>query len=382
MNTKIKKNILLAMSITMLTGCSGTTEEANTEITYDYAQEVFGNIEPLTEPVKLNIGVISSGSHGVTNHLIEKLGGFDYANLDGQTTVFGSGPIIVEAMASGDCEVGLYGLGGILAGTIGQGIVNIGAATRDYHALQFFAPNDSPIVAAGQVTPSAPELYGTPELWKGQEIFVPVGTNVHYALSKGLEHLGLTTNDVKLTHMDVPNINTALRAGQCEIGGFWNNYPYGDITKNNTAIMKADDIGVVLLASMAATQTAIDEKPEAIQKWMELYFATVDWIYANDENFNQAVSWYTEWNEENGIPSTDIESAAHLTYSSSYTLEENIKMFNTLSKDGEYNKFIEYNIEPLKFYIEQGNYKPEDMDKFLDPAYLNTTFLDNLATQQ
>ncbi|OON95117.1 MAG: hypothetical protein ATN32_00145 [Candidatus Epulonipiscium fishelsonii] len=382
MSAKIKKFMMVTMSIVMLTGCGINVEETKDEITYEYVQEAFGNIEPLEELTTLNIGVISAGTHGVTNHLIEKLGGFEYANLDGQTTIFGSGPIIVEAMASGDCEVGLYGLGGILAGTIGQDIVNIGAATRDYHSLQFFAPNDSPIVVAGQVTPSAPELYGTPELWKGQEIFVPVGTNLHYVLSNGLKHLGLTTDDVKLTHMEVPNVNTALRAGKCELGGVWTNYAYGDLNNNNTAVMKADDTGTVLLAGIAASQPAIDEKSEAIQKWMELYFATVDWIYASEENLNQAIKWFIEWNEENGIASVESEIVAHMQYQKPYTLEENIEMFNTLSENGDYNKFIVYNIEPLKFYIEQGNYKPDDLDKFLNPAYLNTTFLDNLAAQK
>ncbi|ONI39426.1 hypothetical protein AN396_08460 [Candidatus Epulonipiscium fishelsonii] len=378
-----KKLILSVLSMIMLTGCGGSTaDEATTEVTQDYVQEIFGDIEPLAEPATLNIGLISASTYGITNHLIEKLGGAEYVNLDTNTNVFGSGPIVIEAMASGDCEVGIYGIGGILAGTIGQDIVNIGASARDYHALQFFAPNDSPIVAAGQVTPSAPELYGTPELWKGQEVFVPVGTNLHYVLSKGLEHFGLTTDDVKLTHMEVPNINTALRAGQCEVGGVWTNYAYGDLNENNTPVIKTDDIGAILLAGLSATQTAIDEKPEAIQKWMELYFAVVDWTYASEENLNQVMEWFIEWNEENGIASLESEIAAHMKYQKPYTLEENIEMFTTLSENGNYNKFLEYNVDPLKFYIDQGNYKPEDMDKFLDPAYLNTTFLDNLAKQQ
>ncbi|ONI41208.1 hypothetical protein AN639_03920 [Candidatus Epulonipiscium fishelsonii] len=378
-----KKLILSVLSMIMLTGCGGSTaDEATTEVTQDYVQEIFGDIEPLAEPATLNIGLISASTYGITNHLIEKLGGAEYVNLDTNTNVFGSGPIVIEAMASGDCEVGIYGIGGILAGTIGQDIVNIGASARDYHALQFFAPNDSPIVAAGQVTPSAPELYGTPELWKGQEVFVPVGTNLHYVLSKGLEHFGLTTDDVKLTHMEVPNINTALRAGQCEVGGVWTNYAYGDLNENNTPVIKTDDIGAILLAGVSATQTAIDEKPEAIQKWMELYFAVVDWTYASEENLNQVMEWFIEWNEENGIASLESEIAAHMKYQKPYTLEENIEMFTTLSENGNYNKFLEYNVDPLKFYIDQGNYKPEDMDKFLDPAYLNTTFLDNLAKQQ
>ncbi|OON95118.1 MAG: hypothetical protein ATN32_00150 [Candidatus Epulonipiscium fishelsonii] len=84
----IKKFILLTMSIAMVTGCDvGDKEELSTEATY--AQEAFGNIESLTEKLSLNIGSLSGSTHGFNNYLIEKLGGFDYVNLDGEIINYG-----------------------------------------------------------------------------------------------------------------------------------------------------------------------------------------------------------------------------------------------------------------------------------------------------
>lgn len=199
-------------------------------------------------------------------------------------------------------------------------------------------------------------------------------------LSRGLEKLGLTTDDVTLTHMEVPNINTALRAGQCEVGGVWTNYPYGDLNDTCTPVMKASDVGVTLVTCFAATPMALEDekKAEGIKKWMELYFDAVDWMYASDENRAQAVEWFIEWNEDNGIASVKEEIEAHCEYQRCYTLEENMEMFREKSANGEYSKLVEFNVEPLRFFVEQGNYKPEDIDTFLQPQYFDSSFVEEL----
>ena len=380
----IKKIIALSLAVglfsTTFSACSTKEPEVIDEKFASYGADAFANIEPLEEAVALNIGALSSSTHGFTNYLIQKLGGYELANIDANVKIFGNGPIMVEAMVSGDCDAGPYGLGGTLAGTIGQGFINLGAASRDYHALQFFSPNDSDIVKSGK---GETGIYGTAEDWKGQEIFVPVGTTLHYSLSKGLEKIGLTPDDVKLTHMEVPNINTALRAGKCEVGGVWTNYPYGDLTEKSTAVMKAEDTDVILVTSFATTPAAMSDpnKQLAMEKWMELYFAAVDWMYASDENLTQCVDWFIEWNDENGIASVREEIEAHCKYQRCYTLEENIEMFGTQSELGDYSLMVEYNVEPLRFFVDQGNYKPEDIDTFLQPEYFNTTFIDRLSAK-
>lgn len=388
--TRRVMSIAFALSIvgTLLSGCSSDNSSksasSNNEDTVKFAEEAFAKIEPLEETQALVVGSLSSSTHGFNNYLIEKLGGYEKANLDAEVMVFGNGPIMVEAMTSGDCDAGIYGVGGTLAGTIGQDFINLGAASRDYHALQFYSPKDSEIVKSGNNhIKESPELYGTSDLWKGKEIFLPLGTTLHYLLSKGLEKLELTTDDVKLTHMEVPNINTALRAGKCEIGGVWTNYPYGSLNEIATPVMKASDVGVILVTSFATTPKIMEDKAkkEAVKKWMELYFAAVDWMYASDENLNQAIDWFMEWNDENGIASVREEIEAHCKYQACYTLKDNMDMIKTNSENGDYNLFIEYNIEPLKFFVDQGNYKPEDINKFLEPQYIDTTFIEELSAK-
>ncbi|WP_305767174.1 ABC transporter substrate-binding protein [Candidatus Epulonipiscium viviparus] len=380
----MKKFALLlgfATLATGITGCYGSNVTETGAIN-KYTLEAFADVEPLAENVEFNVGVLSGSTHGFSSYLIEKLGGYEHANIDAEIIVFSTGPILVEAMVSGDCDAGAYGLGGVLAGTIGQGFVNLGAIARDYHTLQIYSPNDSEMVAAGEGA-QIPGVYGTADDWRGKDVYLPVGSTLHYMLGVGLAKLGLSTDDIKITHMDVQNVNTALRAGKCDIGGLWHNYPYGDINEQATPIMTAEDVDVTLMACFAAPGDVVadPEKMPVIEKWMELYFAAVDWMYASDENLSLATDWFLEWNDSNGISSEYDEVSAHLKYQKLLTLEENVEMFHTPSDAGEFSKLVEYNVLPLEFYVEQGSYREKDIATFLEPQYFDSSVIDKLVAK-
>lgn len=363
------------------TKASATEVDASNEATL--TDEAFGGVEKLESTLSINIGALAGGTHGFTNYLIEKLGGFDYAGLDENVILFGNGPVMVESVSSDSWDAGIYGLGGTLSGTLGQGVLNLGAASKDYHGLMVFADPESDIVKAGKNVEDSPLLYGTAETWKGQEVFIPVGTTLHYAFSKGMEKFGLTDNDIKMTHMDVTNVNTALRAGKAEVGGVWGNFCYGDLNDTYVPVVQAEDVGVRLVTVFAANPRSYEdpEKKEAIMKWMEIYFAAVEWLYASDENLTQGIEWYLEWNEENGVKSDETEIRAHLTHNGCYTLEENVEMINGSSEDGKRNLIEDYNYQPLLFFIENGNYKPETAEQLVDGYFIDEV-IEELAARR
>lgn len=372
--------MVLIMTAMLFAGCGQQEAEESSATSgiavadeRNYAEEAFSKVEPLDEKAALSIGLLAGGTHGFQEYLIGKLGGWDKANIDPNIIAFGNGPIMVESVASDAWDCGVYGLGGTLSGTLGHDVLNLGAASKDYHALMVFTKPDHEIVQAGANFEEHPELYGTAETWKDKEVFIPVGTTLHYAFSKALSIMGLTDNDVKMTHMDVTNVNTALRAGKADIGAVWGNFCYGDLNEEFVPVVKAEDVGVRLVTVFAANPRSYEdaEKNEAIKKWMELYFDANKWLYANEDNFDQAVEWYLEWNEENGVKSTADEIVNYLTYNGTYTLEENYEMFNTPSADGTMNQLEEYNYLPLEFFIENGNYKPEDADKLMGGYFLD-----------
>lgn len=252
---KFYKLIALAMVATMtvslFTGCSSSSSTPDVdEETLSLAAEIFADVEPLEETLSIDLGILTAAPHGFNNVLIELLGGYSYANLDANLEVFGSGPVLIEAMVSGAVDAGIYGLGGTLPGTITHGLINIAPTAPDYDGLKIFAPNDSEIVLSGMDESTG--IYGTAEMWEGQEIFCSVGTTLYYALAKGLDRVGLSLDDVTVTHMSPENTNTALRAGQCEIGGLWGTLSYGDILENFTPVISAGDVDVNIITQFAA----------------------------------------------------------------------------------------------------------------------------------
>lgn len=338
---------------------------------------VYAGIEPLETPMKLNLGYLSGSHHGMVSFLIDRLGGYDKVGLDVEIQTFGNGPVMVEAMASNAWDAGTIGLGGTLTGVISQGMYIIGAAARDVDSLRVLARNDSDLVADGVTVPEK-NVYGTKEHWMGKEVLIPNGTTLHYTLSTGLETLGLTDKDVSIIHMDVPNVNTALRAKKGEVGAMWGSFVYADdINEDFTVVINATDLGIDLPTVMCANPTSYNdpEKYKAIKKWMELYFATVDFIQASDENFEWTCEQFTEINEEQGVISTVEENRNVLAYSSHYTLEENYSYFNEKVEAGHL-RIEDMHVKPLQFYINLGSYAPESQE-----ALLGGYFLGNLINE-
>ncbi|RJP55393.1 MAG: hypothetical protein C4583_00710 [Anaerolineaceae bacterium] len=343
------------------------------------ADQIFKGIEPLAKPTDLNFGLLSDSQHGFVCYFIDQIGGYDKVGITPKFNIFGNGPVMVEAVSSNGWDCGTYGVGGTLAGSVGYGALVLGAATRD-NCIWIFASNDSDIVKAGKVTKDSPELYGTAEAWKGTEVYLPTGTTMHYALAKGLDKLGLTTNDVKMTHMDVPSVNTALLAGKGEAGGLWSNFVFSKkINEKYTPVIKAADVGANMITVLTANaKSYADEvKRAAIDKWVEMYYAVIDWLYddngtLNQENLSFFVEKYLEWDEANGIMATPEDIISMIKESPYFTLEETYDTFNKTvdTEDGKMSEleFMDYDV--LKFFISCGNYKPDSVGKLLNKTHI------------
>ncbi|MGI6123442.1 MAG: ABC transporter substrate-binding protein [Acetivibrionales bacterium] len=332
---------------------------------------IYDGIEPLDKPINLNFGYLTGSHHGMIIYMIDRLGGYEKVGITPNVEAFGNGPVQVEAMASDSWDCGTTGLGGVLTGVITQEMLVIGAAARDYDSLRILAKNDSNIVTAGKTLSDFPNVYGTKETWAGKEVLLPTGSTLHYVLSTGLKKFGLSDSDVAMTHMDVPGVNTALRANKGEVGAMWGSFVYTeDINDKYTVVMSANDLGIELPTVMVANPRSYNDpaKKEAIKKWMELYFATVDWIYSSEENFEFAVEMFTDINEQAGATGTIDENRTVLKNNQHYSLEENYKFFNEKENNMLGIEAMHYN--PLVFYINNGSYAEGDDQKLLGGYFI------------
>ena len=278
--------VLLTMSL--LTGCGASdtetkgTEEA--ENSSGSGETTFG-ITPMEEATTINLGYFSGTLHAVPFYIMEQEGFLDELNMEFEYQSFVNGPAMMEASSSWDiCSTG--GPGGI-SGVLGYDVSIIGVCDND-SMLNLYVREDSPIYKAGKGhVEDYPDIYGTPEDWKGTTWILPVGTTMHKVLGSTLEKLGLTLDDVNVINMDVTSALSAFKAGEADGLGVWISVALSaeeaGFKKVGGAAINEDIIPTVLMA----TDEALDTKYEAICKVYELYYKTVEWCYEHPEEFAQ-----------------------------------------------------------------------------------------------
>ncbi len=334
-------------------------------------ESYYAKIQPLNTPTKLRIGLTQGVLHGLPSVIPEMLGVYKKLGLNVEILYFSNGPLMVEALASDGWDCGSYGIGGTLGGPISQNALIVGLAVEEQAGQAIFVRRDSDIAKAGEL-PNSPGVYGNTDTWKGKEIYIPTGTTLQYVLGKGLKLMGLTDKDVKLTNMDAGNVNTAAHANQGDIWALWNNYAYADDV--NTKYLKAMDgntVGATLVASLTANPKSFNDpvKRDAIKKWEEIYFTTVDWLKSDPKNVDKFVDYYKQWDDEQGVKAEVSDLKKMVDNTPFYTLEDNYKMFTEKFSDGSMLAAEDKCRDPLDFFIEAGNYKPEDKQKFLDNKF-------------
>jgi len=368
--------VAILMVVAMFAACAAEEEEQSSSSPSGSEETVagpFDDVEPLDEEVTINIASLSGMAYGVIPYLIDELGGFEKANIsfDGVGQVYGNGATLIEASNSWD--VATTGLGGMIGGTTSKNCILNSLTVRDEGCTFFWAQKDSAIAQAGiSNLGGTKEMYGTAAEWKGQEIYYPKGTTAHYVLATALNIMGLTLEDVKSTQMDVTSVNTAMRAGTCEVGCIWGSLAFvPDMKELFVPVIGAMDVGCPLPAGMYWNSTFYKEHYDAVIKFIELYFRAVDWVYENEDNAKYLLDVWDDWNSENSVNVTAQVNAQYLIDPDSryYSLKENYDYFKetTTASDGtEMSGFENLTYEPLKFLVSVGSYQEGTLSAFLD----------------
>jgi len=347
--------------------------------------DLFEDIQPLQEPIELKISTIIGSEDGLIIYLIDKMGGFNKVGIKPTFLTFANGPIMNEAIPADAWDISTQGTGGVLSAVIGYEAYIVATTKTENFSMQIFAHTDSDIVKAGKNIIECPELYGNAEAWKGEEIYLPIGTSLHYTLSEGLGKFGISDNDVKLTNMDVSTVNTLLRSGREKIiGGLWNVFTYETDLKDRFGyipVMKASDVCGDMVCSLVANPKSYNDpqKRDAIKKFVELFFKTMDWINTGN-NKDKAAHFYTEWNDSTGVKSSYESNKIIVDNCKYFSLKESYDTFNKKSIDEKMSVAEEYNYKPLMFFISKGKYKPQDSQKLLD-GYFKSDMINELYNE-
>lgn len=383
----MKKTLAWILVFTMLggvlTGCSGsgtkatidsetkttTTPGAQATTAGDSAETEGGTtfgLEPLEERTTLTIGFFSGSAHSMPFYIADQMGFFDELNIDVEYESFINGPAMMEASSGWDiCDVGGPG---VLNGMKNYDIRMIGICDYEYNLAVFGRP-DSDIA-------SNPK---NPESWKGKHVILPTGTNLHLMFLRYLDSIGVSGDDVTITSMDVTSGLTAFEAGEGDALCVWNAVAYNAEDSGFVRITDGKQIGINSACGLCATPKALETKQEAVQAAWMLYYLTWQWCQENDANMKQAVEFYVESCEEEGVEADESICQRSMDIYACPSVGDAVKVMTTEEDDvegkaGRKLLMAENDLfETLDFFITLGNYTEEDRGKIVDQNLVDSS---------
>ena len=370
---------LLAMLLTagmMTVGFSSAAMAEEVELDPNDLMTYFAQIEPLEETVHLNIGTDPGIYHNFYTYLAYKMGGLEMVGIDATLIPTSSGPIQVEAMASGDIDCGGYGIGGILMGSVRESTELLAIRMNEAIVQKYFVKEDSPVAQAGI---NEFGFYGDADSWKDVEVYLPSGTTLQYLLGTAMGKLGMSLDDMNTVFTEAPNIFTVMASGQGSAWGLWNMTAYDPFMPENGYVEAINGVtaGIYLPAATTVSRAALEDpvKKEAMMKWFACEQAVIRWIQASEENLMSAIDYMYEWCEDEGVVCTYEVIENYLKDAEPFTLEENYRIFTEKGESGHYLA-AEMLEAPMDYFVGNGNYTEDDYEALYDDSNYNQEFLE------
>ncbi|KUO77711.1 MAG: hypothetical protein APF77_13295 [Clostridia bacterium BRH_c25] len=354
--------LVLVMMLGALSACSSSGGNAP-------GQPAAGEDKP-KEKVSLKISH-HPYLHALPGYYAEENGLYDEAGFDYSVTMYAGGPPQNEALASDAWEVGTTGTGGAILGALGYNLKVIGFTSSDTNTTDLWVRPDHPLAKTVGEIPQFPKLHGTPEQWKGLTVICPSATSTHMVLLTALDALGLKESDIKMVDMAVAQGFPAFKAGQGDMVALWS--PFGFLAEKEgwVKVASAADLNVVLPCLIVASEKAVKERPEVVQKWLENYLKGAD---ALREDPAKAADLLFAFEKENGIKLSEEDAKLEIQYRPIPELEEQKKLFDKNGKQLSDAESILLTF--VDFLVAQGRLKPEDKQKLLDNKFVDASFLE------
>jgi len=357
----MKKLLVMLLVVVLAFGLVACGEkEAENEATY-------------TLKVSLMDGSISAMPVwvGIEEGIFEKYG------IELELSTFTNGMVQVEAIDTYD--VGITGIGGILAGTLRYGGTIIDLTASDEGTQYIFVRPDSKIVAAGKGHNSLnPEIYGDAESWKGAEVLSVKGNVMEYMMLKVLSGVGLTLDDVNVTWMDQPTCNTSLIAGQGEVATINGPSSFTADKEAFEVLATAPMMNIGLVAALIASDDVLADpaKVEAIHAFMAAYYEAKAWL-ADEANDAAAKQYVLDWNDYSGYSTTLESCSKHFDSETFYSIEETYALLHDAGTREGMGIFESQHADILQFFIDAGTYDEASMVEF-EKGIVDTSFVDAL----
>lgn len=373
--TKMKRNwkrmlcvLLTAVMMLSLAACGGDQS----------SQQTAGDETSSEAPKELK--KLSISHHpvlsGLPAYVALQKGFFEGEGLDVDMTVYISGASQMEALPSGSWSCGGAGATAGCLGTIGYGLSLLGYVGWD-GPIDIFVREDSDIYQAGQGhIDGYPEIYGTAETWKGKNFLLPNGTTAHLTLLATLEDMGLTEDDVTITHMEVPAAQNAFLAGEGDGCGQWINFSLQAESYGWKRVTSSDAAGIGIPNVLFASEEIIESDPDAVVSYIKGYLKAWYWMAENPE---ETADLFFQYEMEEGVDTTEENCAILAGGFVPPSIDEMLSMYEVdeTGKTPYYNHLSKV----LSYFLNMGNYTQEQVDRALSDEKMNSELMVRALTE-
>ncbi|MDR1460247.1 MAG: aliphatic sulfonate ABC transporter substrate-binding protein [Campylobacteraceae bacterium] len=178
---------------------------------------------------------------------------------------FKGGPLVNEAVASGNADIGMMGdMPAILAKSSGQDILFFTHMTYGERALALVVKTDSPIQDVKEI--------------KGKKVAYVKGSNAQHLLAILLDNAGLTFNDIVSINLGMSDIPAAIESGDIDAAVAWEQYVSSMVADGKVRVI-VDGTGLKRGNNVSYTVRSFAQKhPEVLVAYIKAVQRGSDYI--------------------------------------------------------------------------------------------------------
>ncbi|MGM9662161.1 MAG: ABC transporter substrate-binding protein [Oscillospiraceae bacterium] len=308
----------------------------------------------------------------VPNFYADEQGWYEELGVSIDVSTFSSGPAANEAVGSGSLDIATLGAMPAVLGGIAYNYKVIGWLEDDDFALQVYARNDSDIVSAGQGNlADYPNLYGTPDTWRGKDIIVTSATSAHFAVCSVLAAMGLDESDVNIIDMDGASGAAAFLAGEGDLYCAWDPQynAFSSDPENYTRVATCADAGASFICVTVATEEYCKNHEEEVIKYLEGMVRAADVFAKDDQTYYDAMyRWQSEYSD---VTAETAKTSAAIR--KMYDLD-GMAEWHKADANGN-SKLSEAMYSIADFMIENGLIEAENKEDLIANGFVDTSYM-------
>lgn len=179
-------------------------------------------------------------------------------------------------------------------------------------------------------------------------------------LTKMLETVSLTPDDINLVNMPQEKVPELIKQGKIQAGHTWEPYVTRGLKDGAKVIFTSLQTPGLIYDALAFHHSVLEQNSEGIRRFLQAWFQAVDYWQKFPEESVKIVSEYLK------IPADEVKIKGVKLLN----FEENLKAFTP----GETSRSLFQISEVyIKFFIRRGNLsRSPDLDKFIDASFLQS----------